>query len=163
MKIYNDYHQVIERYLREYNYFRVAIDNLEKDLKDKQEEISTISAPIAKYGDSGGGCYSEETKIEQEAFRRMKIENDISDIQYNLKELKRLIEKIDKAVKELEKDQQEAIELIYMQRMTLYEASARMNYSTDWCRKIKNKAIRHIAQMVFGLKAHQGQKYNFIS
>ena len=81
LKTYNDYHQAIERYLREYNYFKVAIENLEKDLKDKQEEISTISAPIAKYGDDGGGCYSEETKIEQEAFRRMKIENDISDIQ----------------------------------------------------------------------------------
>lgn len=136
--------------LKQYNQFRVAIENLKDDIADLQEELEMdTAAPIAKY-DSAGGGNSTNTPVEAAAARRDKLMAMIRDNERQIKNLERIIRKIDRAINELKPDDQWLIRGHFIEHHRWAELSAEKFFTEKWARERSRKAIKQIAFMVFG-------------
>lgn len=163
MQKYNDYTRTVIGYLRNYNKFKIAIKNMEEDKQAKLNMLNDHSVPIAKYSDQPGGGSSELNQTEAAASLRMKLKDDIKQIELNIEELQRIITKTDRAIAGLSEEHKQIVTL----RLDGYswERIGEITYCSGKWSKIKhNKAVEDIAFMMFGQDACPEQlSFCFIS
>lgn len=157
MKEYNDYIEMTFRYLRNYNQFKIVIENLEAEKDAKRLLLADQSVAISKYGDDPAGGASELNQTEAAASRRIEIQNEIERIDREIAELQRILDKIDRAIKGLNEEDQRVITMFYLERRSWREIAGVLYCSADWTRKRGKKAVGEIAFMIFGGKACPGQ------
>lgn len=152
-------------YLKNYNKFKTAIINLNDDIEALEAELreNEPTAPIAKYGDEPTGGSNELTVVEQYAARREACYDKIIETKKNIASLKRIIKKIDRALDCMDYTDSEIIKEYYFKRKTWREIGQKYYFTEQWARTRGNKAIKQIAEMMFGFEAMPEQlKLKFI-
>lgn len=156
MNIYNDYTGITRQWLRRYNDFIKAINNIADDIKVLASEIDNdedIAAPIAKYSGMPGGGSSELNAVERFASRRMERKAKIAQLKADKAELARVVSKIERAINSLDNESADIIKSYYISNKSWLEIANKHHYSEEWTRKKSNKAIKRMALFIFGMKA----------
>ena len=146
-----DYVKEARNYLKKYGQIKVTIENLKDDITMWQEELELdIAAPITKYDSQPGGSMSPMTPVEAAAARHDKLIAMIRDNERQIKDLERIIRKIDRAIGGLEPDDQFLIRGHFIDRKKWGALSAEKFFTEKWARERSRKAIKEIAFMIFG-------------
>ncbi len=156
IKFYNDYVSLTKRYLKNYKLFKVSIDNLTNDLNAIKAIIdndSDLVAPIAHYGEKMPNASDGITQTEKAWERRQAMLINAQSLENNIRELTRIVAKIEKALEGLEEEDANIVREFYMEKFCWEEIGNDHGYSESWVRKRGNKAVANIALMLFGLKA----------
>ena len=165
MKQYSDYYRAVDGYLKNFNKFKVAIENLESERQAKLFQLSGYSTPIARYGEgSYGGGSDNLTQPEAMTAKRLKLAEEAESIMKDIAEIQRIIDKVDKALEGLDHDHRQAVVLSYFERLDWWKIADEMHYSAKWCRNLRDQALQDMALMIFGIKACPGElKFCFMS
>lgn len=163
MKRYSDYQIIVDRYLRNYELFKTAIENLTVERSDliirMEPTVKTVSYSL--HVGAGGEKLTEPERYLLDA---LDIQNDIDVIENSIKDLRRILDKIDRALNGLKPDLREVIELHYFEQLNWEIISSRMHYSARWCQRLKTEALNDICIMIFGQRGIQyDSKFKFIS
>lgn len=158
---YNDYENTVREYLRNYNYFRIMIANLEEDKADQLNLLSQCSVAIAQYGDSTGGGSSELNQTEAAASQRMKIEENIRHINLNISELNTVINKIKRALSAVGTIEKKVIEMYFFEKKSWEEVGIQVDCTGKTARNKANRAIQDMTFMIFGAVARPTKQLSF--
>lgn len=156
MNVYNDYTGITRQWLRRYNDFTKAINNITDDIKMLASEIASdddVAAPIAKYSGMPGGGNSELNAVECSVAHRIACETKIAQLKADKAELVRVVSKIDRAINSLDNESADIIKSYYVNNKSWQEIANKHHYSEEWSRKKSNKAIKRMALFIFGMKA----------
>lgn len=138
-------------YLKKYGQIKATIENLKEDITMWQEELdSDIAAPITKYDIQPGGGTSTMSPVEAAAARHDKLMAMIRHNERQIKNLERIIRKIDRAIDGLDPEEQDLIRGHFIEHRRWAELSAEKFFTENWARKRSRKAITWIAFMIFG-------------
>lgn len=154
---YNDYKNTVRNYLRDYNYFKIMIANLEEDKTDYMNSLRESSISIARYGDSTGGGSGELNQTEASAAQRIKIEADVHRLEANLQELYGVINKIDRALSALGQIERQAIKGYYLEKKSWDEVGIDIDCTGKTARAKAGRGIDDMAYMIFGKAARPKQ------
>lgn len=156
MREYNDYISITRRYLKNYNQFKISVENMQDDIKYLEESIDrnmNIAAPISRYGDEPSGGTSELNAVERAADQRMHMEKQLDALKLNVKELTLRIRKIDRAIDSLKKEDSEIIKEFYFDDYDWEFIGHTHSLSPKRARDRGGAALKQIAFMIFGVKA----------
>lgn len=157
MKEYNDYVSMTRRYLKNYNKLKITILNLTEELNAQNELLQDESIAISHYGCELGGGSSELSATEAAAERRSKTKRKIIELENNIAEIQRIINKIDRALEGLKESDSELVKGYYIDGYSWSQLGVK-NYCTEkWARDKGNKAMKEVAFMVFGIVARPQQ------
>jgi len=159
---YNDYVKLVREYLRNYNRWHIAVQNMQEEIEAKQREIAVIAAPVAKYGNTTGGV-NELTSVEREASMHEQARQDISSLERGLATLRRKLAQLERAIHGLQPEEQELLRRRYIDGGSWLAISGVMHVSPDWARKRARRALGHVAGMIFGSVAEQQALFTFVS
>ena len=145
-------------YLKNYNQFKISVKNLEEDIEVLQQTMQLEAvAPIAKYGDditAGGNSELTAKKAQYKA--------KIVELQNRLEIINRIIKKVDRSIEGLEDEEKRIVISFYLDNKTWREIAQRNYISEQWAKKCRNKAVRRLSRMLFGLTAIHEQLDLFI-
>lgn len=153
MKRYNDYISMTRRYLKSYNEFKIAIENMTADIESHRLALSAaddVGSAIAKYGDTPLGGTPELNSVEGAAERRIRREKAIADLTANRAEVQRMVDKIDRAVGALGDVDRMLVQCFYIDGKSWLAIGHEHHYSEKWARERGGKALRSVAFMLFG-------------
>lgn len=154
---YNDYKNTVRNYLRDYNYFKIMIANLEEDKRDYTHLLSGCSVPIARYGDATGGGSGELNQTEAAASARSKIEAELQRVELNLQELYAVVNKVDRALAALGQIERDAIRGYYMDKKSWEQVGIDLDCTGKTARSKAWRGIADMAYMMFGRAARPRQ------
>lgn len=157
MKEYNDYVSMTRKYLKNYNKLKITIVNLTEELNAQKELLQDESIAISRYGCELGGGSSELNATEAAADRRDKTKRKVVELENNISEIQRIINKLDRALKGLNETDCQLIKGYYIDGYS-WNKLGNKNYCTEkWARDKGNKALREVAFMLFGVVAEPQQ------
>lgn len=165
MREYSDYVNAVYGYLKNYNKFKAQVKILAIKIKDKEQEIETFGgAKIANYnitGGSSGGSVSNE--VEQRAFLKMKLQDELNQLQNNKSHLQRRMELIDEAIQSLNETEQKIVRLKFIDGYRWMYVSCECGYSERQCQNIGKKSVQKLADVIFNFVPTQmGLNFIFI-
>ncbi|WP_027406178.1 hypothetical protein [Anaerovibrio sp. RM50] len=155
MREYNDYVSLTKRYLKNYNQFKVSVENMKEDIRSLEESIEkslNVSAPIAKYGDEPSGGTGELNSVERAADQLVQMKNRLCVIKTDMNELSKRILKIDRALSGLKKRDAEIINERYFYGCSWEQIGDKHCCTAKWARDCGGEAVKQIAFMMFGMK-----------
>jgi len=163
LREYSDFIEATRGYLKRYNQFQVTIANLNDDIEAMEHAIELeIAAPISKYGGQPGGGGSELTPTEQGASRISKAQDFIRKNKESIRNIERILRKVDRAIAQLKPDDQWLIRGHFIDHRSWGELSAEKFFTEKWARERSRKAIKKMAFMIFGNRALPEQQNLFI-
>lgn len=124
---------VIEKYLKEYNEYKTKIRLLEIEIDDSISVGSKSDDPLP----GRVSARSNVSVVERQA-------REIQYIQDEIRELKKLMNKIDEVVNTLSKDEQEFIHLRYFEGITMYQLSIKYHTHLDTMYKRKDVILNKL-------------------
>lgn len=160
MNEYNDYIAITRRWLKSYNTFVATVQSMTADIEAQERILRTaddLGAPIAAYDSMPKGGSGELNTVERKAEDRLRRQNNIEREKLNRDEIQRIIDRLDRAIKALQPEEQELIYGHYIDGRDWYSLGYERHYSERWAREKAGKAIRTIAFVLFGVKAHPVQ------
>lgn len=151
MKEYNDYVSMTRRYLKNYNKLKITIVNLTEEVNAQKELLQGESIAISHYGSELGGGSAELNATEAAADRRDKTKRKIVELENNIAEIQRIINKIERALEGLNDSDHDIVKGYYIDGYSWRQLGIK-NYCTEkWARDRGNKALKEVAFMVFGI------------
>ena len=163
MREYSDYIETTRSYLKRYNQFKVTIANLNDDIDAMEHAIEEdVAAPIANYGGMPGGGTPELNTVEAAAERHNKMKDMIHKDRESIQNIERILRKVDRAITELEPDDQFLIKGHFIDHRSWGELSAEKFFTEKWARERSRKAIKQMAFMLFGSRAMPEQQNLFV-
>mgnify|MGYP007027810182 CR=1 FL=1 len=127
LKKYNDYVEIVKRYLSQYGRMQGTAENMRMRAKTIREELSKdfdIAAPISKYGDQVGGGSSELNAVEAAADRRAKKAKMAAWCDAQADAIEHRLELVDHALSCLGEREQYLLRGYYFERKTWVELAA---------------------------------------
>lgn len=118
---------MIEKYLKEYNEYKTKIKLLEIEIDDSISLGSKSDDPLP----GRASARSNVSVVERQA-------NHITYLQIEIRELQKLVHKIDEIVNTLSKDEQEFIRLRYFEDVPMYNLSLKYHTHLDTMYKRKD-------------------------
>jgi len=163
MREYNDYVGMTKQYLKNYNQFKIIIDNLTEEIKTQRQIAAVdVAAPAAQYGDMPRGGTPELNSVESAAARHEKIQARIRRMETDIAALTRIISKVDRAISGLTEEDADIICAYYLKKQS-WQQIARQRYMTEkWTRDRCNRAVKEMAKMIFGLVAMPPKQQLFV-
>lgn len=162
MKEYNDYVQTTKRWLKNYNKFRITIENLQDDIASLRKQNETdANAPIAKYGDSLGGGTPELNTVETLAYRHSVREAEIAEKEQSIEAIERTMRKIDRAFDGLDGTDYALVHGYYIENKPWELVGSENFFSEKWAQERGSRAVRKMAEMIFGVKTDQQLRFVF--
>lgn len=153
-------------YLKNYNQFKISVKNLEEDIEALQQTIQLEAvAPIAKYGDditAGSNSEFGLTAVEAYTAKKAQYKARIIELQSRLEIINRIIKKVDRSIEGLNAEEKRIIISFYLDNKKWREIAQRNYISEQWAKKCRNKAVRRLSRMLFGLTAIHEQLDLFI-
>jgi DNA-directed RNA polymerase specialized sigma subunit len=133
-----------ERLLRQYPSLKASITNLEKQIKELEQDIGVA-----------GTDYSKEKICETYKFlssteNQATILEQIRQLRIRKEKNERKVELIEEAMKPLNKIERQVIEMFYIERMPYYHICGLIYKSEATAKRIKKVAIKVFAQTLFG-------------
>jgi len=160
MNGYNDYISITRRWMKDYNTFKATVENMTADILEQQKLLSRsddLVAPIAKYGGMPQGGTPELNSVEAQAYDRMRREASIYRQILNRDEIKRIIDRIDRAIRTLPLEDQAVLKEHYIDGQSWETIGYARNYSERWAREKGGRALKAVAFVLFGVKARPEQ------
>lgn len=151
--IANDYLDNTVKYLRRYRIYKTMLINIESDIQDLTKDLQSESIKTAGYGEetgSGGGSPEMLTATERAADRRLALESEKQELLQGVAEIRRIVERIDRALLALPKDERDIVEIIHFDKAGYSAASRACCFSERHCGRLLRNAERRIAYMLFG-------------
>lgn len=152
---YNDYLKLTKDYLKNFAYYRQAINSISEDIEDIRKQLATESIKAPAYGSDTSGGFNELNGIERAAENRIRLTKVSEELQENCRVLERQMKKVTAAINTLPEDERQAVQMYYMDRMTYGVISEKLHLSERSCKRRISKATRSIAFMLFGLTANR--------
>jgi len=163
LREYSDYIETTRSYLKRYNQFKVTIANLNDDIDAMEHAIEEdVAAPIANYGGMPGGGTPELNTVEAAAERHNKMKDMIHKDRESIQNIERILRKVDRAITELEPDDQFLIKGHFIDHRSWGELSAEKFFTEKWARERSRKAIKQMVFMLFGSRAMPEQQNLFV-
>ena len=150
---FNDYKRLTRGYLKDYRLWREAIAAWEQERADIERELSDVPVAISHYGAEPGGGTSELNAVEREASRRIKLGRRVAAIEQDTRELRRVMQKVENAIRSLDAEEERLITLHYIDGRKWYEIADELAYSETSVKQKGYRAIGKIAVLLFGSKA----------
>ena len=116
---------------------------------------------IAKYGDEPGGGNHELNGVEAAAEKNIAKSQSCAELTEEIKKVKGLLARIDRAIEQLSENEQYLIRGFYLEGKTWEELGYELAFSERWARDAGRKAVRKIAVMIFGMKAADPSRFVF--
>lgn len=148
----NDCITLTRKHLCSLRFYQDFIASTKKRLDSYKERLNTIAAPIAKYGDSGGG-FSAGSVVEAEAEKRMTTERCIEETKATLDKVQSLVDRMLAAIMLLPADEREVAEAFYIKGMNVVQVMDNLHMAERTCYRIRGNAIRKIAISLYGPEA----------
>lgn len=163
LREYSDYIETTRSYLKRYSQFKVTIANLNDDIEAYEHAIELdIAAPISKYDSQPGGGTPELNAVEQLAAKHEKIMDMIHKNKESIRNIERILHKVDRAINELKPDDRFLIKGHFIDHRSWGDLSAEKFFTEKWARERSRKAIKEMAFMIFGDKALPEQQQLFV-
>jgi DNA-directed RNA polymerase specialized sigma24 family protein len=163
MNEYNDYVNMTKGYLKSYKRFKVQIVNMREDIEAMRREMDMdAAAPIAQYGGETGGGTPELNSVEAAASRNMAASKRIEYLEHEIDVAERKIRQIDRTLAAIRPEDADLIRMYYFEGMTWAEIGIQKFLTEKWVRNKCNRAVKEIAQMIFGSKAAPVQQCLFV-
>lgn len=121
---------MIEKYLKEYNEYKTKLRLLEIEIDDSISLGSKSDDPLP----GRASARSNVSVVERQA-------KEIQYLQDEIRELKKLVSKIDEIVNTLSKDEQEFIRLRYFEGLPMYNLSVKYHTHLDTMYKRKGSIL----------------------
>ena len=137
--------KLTEDFLKEYKHLKAHVINLENKKKDILEDNNSLNA--IRYDTPRVQSSNTESPVESEVL--MKYEKVIK-ITSEIDNTKEIIDKIDRALYNLDEIHRRVIELYIIENNSWKYVSITLNYDEKQLRKKKNEAIKSIAAEIFG-------------
>ena len=125
----------------------------EQERADIERELSDVPVAISHYGAEPGGGASELNAVEREASRRIKLGRRVAAIEQDTRELRRVMQKVENAIRSLDAEEERLITLHYIDGRKWYEIADELAYSETSVKQKGYRAIGKIAVLLFGSKA----------
>lgn len=152
----NDYIKLTRDYLRNIGYYRIAVANMNSDIKDLESQMQDVPVKITDYGPMpGGGGGAELNGVERAAESQIMAEDDYLRKTSEMKQLSRQIDRLETCIDNLPPDEQKAVKLFYIDRLSYGELAGAMGWSERTVRRRVNSGTRAVAVMLFGPKAEK--------
>jgi hypothetical protein len=152
MREYDDYIKLTRQYLKKYNQIKIAVQNLNDEIRAQEMLLENESIPSVRYGDDAvSGGRGELTSTEAAADRRIKAERRIERMRQEKNELERILRKVDRALEGVSELDCELIRGHYINGESWQELGDRHFCSEKWARDRGGRALREVAYMVFGI------------
>ena len=152
-KGYNDYVEIVKRYLSQYGRMRGTAESMRMRAKTIREELSEgfdIAAPISKYGDQVGGGSPELNTVETAADRRTKKAKMAAWCEAQADVIEHRLELVDHALACLDEREQYLLRGYYFEKKTWVELAMDLYLSETWARKTGGRAVKTMAAIIFG-------------
>lgn len=158
MKKYNDYIQAVIRDLSQNNELRIYLENLEADRAAKEEMLKTIMHPITAQYSLTAGCSGNNnaSKVEQETERRDRLQHDIVELNLKITESKTKLDKIDRALHQLDSEAQLILKHRWIERNSWEYIASQIHAGIKYCRAKNDEALESMAISLFGPQAASG-------
>lgn len=151
MKEYNDYVAIVKRWLKNYNRFKITIENLNEEIKACEEmQKLDVTAGIAKYGDMPSGGFSELNNVESSASTHEQRQKHIESMKQSVQAIERILRKVDRSLEGLSGTDAHLIKGHYIEKKTWAELGNENFYTEKWARVHGGKAVKQMAAMIFG-------------
>lgn len=148
----NDYIKLTKNYLRNIGYYQIAVANMTDDIKEMEESLRDVPTKIASYEQNPGGN-SELNGVEAETERRQKERLRYEEQTQELHKLQRQVQKLERCIDNLPKEEKEAICLFYVHKLSYGDMMDSLHISHSTCRRRITNGTRAVAIMLFGDKA----------
>ena len=162
MQFYNDYEVIVKHWLTHYSEFGVMLHDLDRDIKETRELLSTMRdiTPIAKYEGMPHGSDGQLYEVER-------VTSDIIETEAKLKNLKRSREILDNHLGRLKRamDTLPAEDKEILESRFLYNVPfTRIGKSDTWSKRKVRRLIKQLALYIFGIEAETTREnpYNFL-
>lgn len=145
MKIKNKYYKETEYLLYNYNMFKIAIENMEKQIEYFKKEDG--SKGINYNGVSISPTFKFVSDTEDTAL------SNIEKIQYleqQIDGIKSKLDRVDRALEGLTRIERQIMQEKYMEGKQWYIVAYNASYSERHCRNLRKNAIEKIAIGIFG-------------
>ena len=152
---FNDYKRLTRGYLRDYRTWQSAIDAWAEEKADIDAELASIPVAVSKYGGEPGGGTGELNTVESLANRRMKFTERALSIEQDTRELKRVMKNIDTAIRSLDDESRQLVEMHYICGKTWMEVADALGYSESGAKQKGYRAITKVATVLFGAQINQ--------
>ena len=153
LKGYNDYVEIVKRYMSQYGRMRGTAESMRMRAKTIREELSKdfdIAAPISKYGDQVGGGSPELNAVEAAADRRAKKAKMAAWYDAQADAIEHRLKLVDHALSCLGDREQYLLRGYYFERKTWVELAVDLYISESWARKTGGRAVKTMATIIFG-------------
>ena len=152
----NDYIKLTRDYLRNIGYYRIAVANMDSDIKDLESQMQDVPIKITDYGLTPvGGGGDDLNGVERAAESKIIAEEDYKRKAAELHQLSRQIERLETCIDNLPPDEQKAVRLFYIDRLNYGELACAMGWSERTVRRRVSSGTKAVAVMLFGPKAEK--------
>ena len=151
MHSYNDYEQLVYKYLKNYNSFKHQIESVNIEIDGIREQIEILGGLKATVYDkvvvSGG---EQHSSVEQAIERKEKLEGRLLILTANRQTL---IHRIDAALATLEESERKIVELKHIVGENWIHIAMQVPYSERSCQRRCREAVERVAAIMFPDKA----------
>ena len=151
MRNYNDYEQLVYKYLKNYNSFKHQIESVNIEIDGIREILAGLKATVYDKVIVSGG--EQHSSVEQAIERKEKLEGRLLILTANRQRLTTLIQRIDAALATLEDNERKIIELKHIVGENWIHISMQVPYSERSCQRRCREAVERVAAIMFPDKA----------
>lgn len=157
----NDYVKLTRDYLRNIGYYRIAVANMNMDIKELERQIADVPAKVTPSysatpgGGGGDGLNGVESAVES----LLADEDDYKARVHELNQLSRQISRLETCIDALPPEEQTAVKLFYIDRLNYNELARVMSWSERTVRRRVNSGTKAVAVMLFGPKAERNVQF----
>lgn len=159
----NDYLILTRGDLKDYNRLMDMRKGWLAEMDDTQRELASVPVAIAKYGDDPGGGSGDSSPTERLAARRMALQQKYEMRRKDVEEISRLEALLHNAFESIGEEDARILKSHYINGATWYDIGDELGYSYQGIRKKGSRALRDLAQYIFGLKAARPQQIALIA
>ena len=160
MDRYNDYYRLTEGYLRNYRDLQMSLSFMIRDRSDAVKELENIKPPMSSFGVSARGG-DTMTNPESQTEKANAIQLDLWAMNRDIESLERLVHKVTMALSVLSDAEREIITLLYFEGKRWEEIEKNIKYSERQGRRLCQRAVWRIVNMIFHHRQDERMKYIF--
>lgn len=153
----NDCVLIIKNRLRKIPFYNQYIQNTKADIEEIKCRLNSIPVAVSRYGiDNVRGSGSDGLiGVEAEAEQRIKLQNRLRTLEYNLTEAESLLSKLNAGIEMLNDDEQVIIRSVFEEGVSFSNLQDKVNMSERTCRRICREAVQKVAITIFGPAAQE--------
>jgi len=144
-KIKQKYYKRLENDLYNYKYLKLSIDNIKQDITDFNRDDGVGGIDFGKIQISKTNAFS--SMIENATISNLE---KLDFLEHCMNRADSVVNKIDKAVLELEEREHKIITLYYIENQPWFKVAYQVNYNERWCKEIRSRAIRKMCIAIYG-------------